>query len=126
MKSRLLSFITLMAILLTGTISVHGLIPGDSDGDGIVDSLDTCPLEDASFFDRDGDGCIDPTPGARHTEYWGVDDAAILYVINETGTPGVGCGLGNHFGLQVAQPREQIGRAGLRTAHGGDDDAGVH
>ena len=31
----------------------------DSDGDGISDSLDACPTEDATGFDADGDGCID-------------------------------------------------------------------
>ena len=31
----------------------------DSDGDGIPDSLDACPTEDATGFDADGDGCID-------------------------------------------------------------------
>ncbi|MCK4823665.1 putative metal-binding motif-containing protein [bacterium] len=31
----------------------------DSDGDGIPDSEDNCPLEDSTGFDADADGCID-------------------------------------------------------------------
>ena len=31
----------------------------DSDGDGIPDSLDSCPLEDSRGFDADNNGCID-------------------------------------------------------------------
>ena len=35
----------------------------DSDGDGIPDNEDTCPSEDATGFDIDGDGCIDSIGG---------------------------------------------------------------
>lgn len=35
----------------------------DSDGDGIPDSQDACPLEDASGFDANADGCIDTIQG---------------------------------------------------------------
>jgi probable HAF family extracellular repeat protein len=31
----------------------------DEDGDGIPDSVDDCPIEDASGLDANGDGCID-------------------------------------------------------------------
>ncbi len=34
-------------------------IPSDSDNDGIPDSADLCPFEDATGQDSDGDGCID-------------------------------------------------------------------
>lgn len=35
----------------------------DTDGDGVAGSLDACPLEDATGFDADSDGCIDSTTG---------------------------------------------------------------
>ena len=35
----------------------------DSDGDGIPDSLDSCPDEDSTGFDVNGDGCIDSVSG---------------------------------------------------------------
>jgi len=35
----------------------------DPDGDGIPDIEDSCPDEDASGFDVDGDGCIDSAGG---------------------------------------------------------------
>jgi len=92
MKTRLLSALALMAFLAVGSMSVQSTIPDDADNDGVPDSVDACPVEDASFFDRDGDGCIDPDGGARHTEYWGVDDATITYVINDAGSPNVGDG----------------------------------
>lgn len=34
-------------------------LSSDSDGDGIDDAEDTCPEEDATGLDADGDGCID-------------------------------------------------------------------
>jgi sugar lactone lactonase YvrE len=38
--------------------------PGiDSDGDGVPDGVDTCPYEDATGFDVDGDGCLDTMSG---------------------------------------------------------------
>jgi len=39
------------------------ILPDDTDGDGIADSNDMCPLEDATGFDIDNDGCIDDTDG---------------------------------------------------------------
>jgi hypothetical protein len=35
----------------------------DDDNDGIEDDADVCPLEDATGFDADGDGCIDTLGG---------------------------------------------------------------
>ena len=92
MKSRLFITLSILAVLIAGTMSADTFIADDSDGDGVVDSLDVCPAEDASYFDRDGDGCIDDAPGARHIEYWGAADTVITYVINELGMPGVGDG----------------------------------
>jgi YVTN family beta-propeller protein len=68
------------------------LLAGDADNDGVPDSLDLCPAEDASFFDADGDGCVDETAGARHTEYWDPADLPLTYVISQNGAPFVGDG----------------------------------
>jgi DNA-binding beta-propeller fold protein YncE len=73
-------------------MSADTFIADDSDGDGVADSVDACPAEDASYFDRDGDGCIDALAGARHTEYWGVADTVVTYVINASGATGIGDG----------------------------------
>lgn len=35
------------------------VVATDTDGDGVYDGDDTCPLEDATGYDMDGDGCID-------------------------------------------------------------------
>jgi len=35
------------------------IIPEDEDGDGVIGDKDKCPLEDASGYDFDQDGCID-------------------------------------------------------------------
>ena len=40
----------------------------DSDGDGIENVLDLCPVEDASGFDLDSDGCIDDSDGDTITD----------------------------------------------------------
>jgi len=82
----------ILVALFSWTFSVHGLIPNDSDGDGVPDSVDVCPTEDASLFDRNGDGCIDDGASARHIEYWGVEDTTITYVVNAAGAPGVSDG----------------------------------
>src|SRR5512134_4148323 len=87
MTTRIRWMIAMAALLLVSALNVQGFIPDDADGDGVPDSVDACPAEDASRFDRDGDGCIDDASGARHVEYWG--DAAVTYVINSTGAPGV-------------------------------------
>ena len=89
MKTRFFAFLAILAIVFVGSMNVHGLIPDDADGDGVPDSVDACPAENSSFFDRDGDGCIDEHIGARHTEYWGVADTLITYVINDQGSPNV-------------------------------------
>lgn len=51
-----------------GHFSTYGLIaPLDSDGDDVFDQfgveVDACPLENATGFDVDGDGCIDSFQG---------------------------------------------------------------
>jgi DNA-binding beta-propeller fold protein YncE len=92
MKSKLLTTLSILAILLAGSMYADVFIADDSDGDGVPDSVDACPVQDASFFDRDGDGCLDDPRGARHTEYWGVADAVITYVINESGWPSISDG----------------------------------
>ncbi|NCG42632.1 MAG: S8 family serine peptidase [Euryarchaeota archaeon] len=40
----------------------------DSDGDGIENVLDLCPIENASGFDLDSDGCIDDSDGDTITD----------------------------------------------------------
>ncbi len=61
----------------------------DLDGDGVYDLDDLCPTESAAFFDRDGDGCIDPVVGSRHIEYWSDDTLPLGFVIHEDGAPGI-------------------------------------
>jgi hypothetical protein len=39
----------------------------DFDGDGIPDDQDSCPYEDATGFDVNGDGCIDRISGLDDT-----------------------------------------------------------
>jgi hypothetical protein len=41
------------------TITLNVPVPLDTDGDGVIDDEDICPLEDATGQDADGDGCID-------------------------------------------------------------------
>lgn len=57
----------------------------DADGDGVPDTDDACPTENASLFDGDGDGCIDPFAHARHIEYWDAGDLPFTYVVHELG-----------------------------------------
>ena len=57
----------------------------DADGDGVPDVDDLCPAEDSSFFDADGDGCVDPLAHARHIEYWAPEDLPFEYFIDEDG-----------------------------------------
>ena len=92
MKTTLVRVLLVLFLLAAGSMNVQGLIPDDADGDGVPDSVDVCPAEDASGFDRNGDGCIDAFIGARHIEYWGSTDAVITYVINENGAPGISDG----------------------------------
>jgi YVTN family beta-propeller protein len=99
MKSRLFVFSAILAVLLLGLGSLEAqsgkavngrpfLIANDADHDGVPDDKDLCPGENASFFDRNGDGCIDDPAGARHIEYWGEDDT-LLYYIQQDGAPGI-------------------------------------
>ncbi len=89
MKTALLKLALVSAFLVLGAFTATGLIPDDGDGDGVPDSVDVCPNEDSSPFDRDGDGCTDEFIGGRHIEYWGEADASISYVINEQGVPSI-------------------------------------
>ena len=96
MKKRIISLSTLLGLALLLSLSIQGvgadrdtlgLMPGDSDGDGVPDSTDLCPFEDASYFDRNGDGCLDDILSARHIEYWSVDQMPFNYYIHEGGAP---------------------------------------
>ncbi|MDD3643229.1 MAG: Ig-like domain-containing protein, partial [Candidatus Krumholzibacteria bacterium] len=95
MNARTLFVAFIAAVFLAAALSVHGgdrpllRIPGDSDGDGVPDTADACPSVDASFFDRDGDGCVDDPAGARHTEYWTTDRLPFVYWICADGAPGI-------------------------------------
>jgi YVTN family beta-propeller protein len=95
MKTRTLALIIMLGILLFGSLGFSGTertilrMPNDPDGDGVPDPLDLCPLVNASFFDRNGDGCIDDPVGARHTEYWAASQMPFTYYINENGAPGI-------------------------------------
>ncbi len=74
-----------------GAAWVVSLDEPDADGDGVYYAFDSCPLVDASFFDRDGDGCLDDYLGARHIEYWGPNDT-LRYYIHLDGAPNIGDG----------------------------------
>jgi YVTN family beta-propeller protein len=102
-----------LVLLLTGAMTVQGLIPNDNDGDGVPNDVDQCPAENSAGFDRNGDGCIDAFVGARHIEYWGVDDATITYVINETAAPNISNGtdltaVQNAFAAWTGQPNTDL------------------
>jgi DNA-binding beta-propeller fold protein YncE len=65
---------------------------GDDDGDGVFPSADLCPAENSSFFDRDGDGCIDDLIGARDIRYWAPEDLPVSYLVHSGGAPGINDG----------------------------------
>lgn len=84
-----------LGILLIGSLGLSGtarqplLLPDDADHDGVPDAIDKCPTVNASFFDRNGDGCIDDGAGARHTEFWAKSQMPFTYYINAAGAPGI-------------------------------------
>lgn len=98
MKYNTLTLIVIVGILLFGSLGLSGagrtplLLPGDADNDGVPDAIDQCPAEDASFFDRNGDGCIDDAASARHIEFWAKRDLPFRYYINADGAPGINNG----------------------------------
>ena len=98
MKRRTLALLVITGILLFGSLGLSGagrivpLMANDPDHDGVPDPLDLCPQVNASFFDRNGDGCIDDASGARHTEFWVSADLPFVYRINANGAPGIANG----------------------------------
>jgi YVTN family beta-propeller protein len=125
MMTRLRWMIAMTALLLVGALNVQGFIPDDADGDGVPDSVDVCPAEDASGFDRNGDGCIDDAVGPRHVEYWGWEDSVITYVINSTGAPGVGGTADNDAIIAAFNAWTSIPGTNLSAVYGGTVAQGV-
>lgn len=82
--------LALLLLLLLLLLPHTAAAQTDSDGDGVDDTRDLCNGVDASFFDGDGDGCVDPTANARHREFWDAADLPLRYVIHEAGAPGIG------------------------------------
>ena len=56
-----------------------------------MDDVDMCATENASYFDRDGNGCIDEVIGSRHVEYWAEGETVIYYIETE-GAPNISDG----------------------------------
>ena len=73
-------------------VRILGGMDPDLDRDGVPVPTDACPTVNASFFDSDGNGCLDASPGGRHVEYWDRGAFPLTYVINEGGCPTVGDG----------------------------------
>jgi hypothetical protein len=73
-------------------VDLYTVIDWDTDNDGVPDTTDACPVVAASYFDRDGDGCIDLGADYRHVEYWPAGTFPISYKINQDGAPGIGDG----------------------------------
>ena len=95
MKRNVFILTVMMGILLIGSLGFSGtgkqplLMPGDADHDGVPDVIDKCPTVNASFFDRNGDGCIDDGAGARHTEFWPKVAMPFRFSIDGQGAPGI-------------------------------------
>ncbi len=125
MKTALLKLSVVVVFLTFGAFTSSGLIPDDADGDGVPDSVDACPGQNSSHFDRNGDGCIDAFVGGRHIEYWGVEDATIPYVINSTAAPNITNGtditaIQNAVSAWLAVPNTN-----LNVTYGGTTSQGV-
>jgi len=75
---------------MSGRLALNLNAP-DVDGDGVYFAADLCPSVNASFFDRNGDGCVDEYIGARHTEYW-QEGLIIHYYVQMDGAPNIGDG----------------------------------
>ncbi len=118
-------------IVLAGLLSAdavsraQSLPPPDTDGDGVPDSVDLCPAENASFFDADGDGCLDSILSARHTEYWDLADLPLVYVINDQGAPGVTDGSDTTAINAAFAAWTLLGKASLSAASGGSTTQGI-
>ncbi len=125
MTTRFRWMIAMAALLVVGALNVQGTIPDDADGDGVPDSVDVCPAEDASYFDRNGDGCIDDAIGPRHVEYWGWVDSVITYVINASGAPGIGGTADNDAIIAAFDSWTAIPGTGLTATYGGTVAQGV-
>lgn len=119
MTTRFRWMIAMAALLLVSALNVQGTIPDDADGDGVPDSVDVCPAEDASGFDRNGDGCIDDAIGARHVEYWGTGDPVVTYVIHQDGAAGVAGTADNDAVIAAFEAWTSIPGTGLDATYGG-------
>ncbi len=84
--------LVLLIGLLIFTAAPLAALAQDGDGDGVLDADDLCPSVDASFFDSDGDGCVDAFANARHIEYWSPAGLPLSFWIHQNGAPGIGDG----------------------------------
>jgi DNA-binding beta-propeller fold protein YncE len=66
-------------------------LPGacDFDHDGVLDSADACPLENAAPFDKDADGCRDAVLSSRNVEYWLPPTFPVHYSISSQAPAGL-------------------------------------
>ena len=89
MKTHIMLSILLLLLATPLWAETPPPLPPDGDGDGVADSADLCPAEDSSYFDANGDGCLDDVLSARHTEFWDPADLPLVYLINDQGAPGI-------------------------------------